>query len=263
MQLSPQTKPTHHSSNVYSELVAAFVARPNHGGADRVQLYFTEHPEAPLVHNPAALQSVRELRGGSETLLFRGYFQSPMYFSACQDVLENKLRGWLERTARDAVDAWFRAHAVNPQSAFFVHVRLGDFVGNDAQLHGENADRFLSVSLADWIGQGVCVQSAVAIVLSNDPDAVDIHHPCVASALAAAGVRVERVGVGELDEVASMLLMSDCRLGGIVPGSTFSWWPAWLLLRAEPRATGRIYTPDPWSPGMNDRRRCDLCTMLI
>ena len=258
---------------MYSELVAAFVARvPADADADadadaegRCQLYFTEHPDAPRTYNPAALQAVRDLRRGEDALLFRGYFQSPRYFDVCADVLEAKLGGWLRREARGAVDAWCAARAVDLRSAFFVHVRLGDFVGNDALLSGERAERFLSASLADWTGQGVGadVRSAVAIVLSNEPEQVDRHHPCVASTLSAAGVRVERVSHAELDEVASMLLMSECGLGGVVPGSTFSWWPAWLLTRAK--SAGRIiYTPDPWSTAdAADEGRCDLCTMLI
>jgi hypothetical protein len=40
---------------------------------------------------------------------------------------------------------------------------------------------------------------------------------------------VEPHYVEDLDEVASLVLMANCRLGGICSDSTFSWWGSYLI----------------------------------
>lgn len=246
-------QPSCHSCDNYQDLVDAFRERIRltgraasvHPQPQPYTYMYRECPTKTHVYVDQIMQLVRELSGGQRVLV-DGYFQSPRYFHTCADEVERILVGWLVARAEAEVEGWCLDNRVDLDNAFFVHVRLGDFVGDDRVLFGDRADRFLSASLGDWTSsQPSPGAGAVAVVVSNEPEKVRTSHPCVQGTLEAAGVRTVIVGPAELGEAASLLMMSRCALGGVVPSSTFSWWGAWLLKRKYKDA--RVYTPDPWS----------------
>ena len=258
--------PSFHSNDAYADLVAMCTTEGAPAPAPAGACACAPEPahalhaddEGPGTYDAAPQRMVaRASRGsGRGSLRLRGRFQSPRYFQGYADAVERTFVGWMEARAAAEVDAWCRERRVDPAEAFFVHVRLGDFVGDHRCLFGDRAERFLSASLDDWTSTAVgrVGSSTVAVVLSNEPDRVAASHPCVQAVLGGAGVRTVSVGP-ELGEVGSLLLMSRCALGGVVPASTFSWWAAWLLLRRHRAA--RVYTPDPW-PSSRGGCWCDL-----
>jgi hypothetical protein len=274
--------PTAHSRDVYGGLVARFTAACNapcqqqqqreqqqqERGEDSYDLYFTEAPSEPRTYNPAALEAARELPPHGAALLFRGYFQSPRYSAPCAQEVDALVADWLRAEAGSGVDAWCARNHVDPAHAAFVHVRLGDYVGGLDLPCGDRADRFFAAALAHLAPRmrssnnnntNTTRSATCALVLSDAPLEVRSAHPCIHAALAAAGIRTVDVNAEELNEVQSMHLMARCTLGGVIPGSTFSWWGAHLACTTHTTHTTHTtrnshnhtpfvaYIPDPWS----------------
>lgn len=163
---------------------------------------------------------------------FVGYFQSQRYFAAVADELRRELRFLPVIAARadDALADLRRRHAC----LVSLHVRRGDYVGNDAH----------QVCGLDYYARARAAlpEDALFVICSDDP----------------AWCRQAFGGWPawqcELDDATTLAVMSRCD-HHVVAASTFSWWGAWL----NPSPRKIVLAPRTWfGPAFAHLETCDL-----
>jgi hypothetical protein len=143
----------------------------------------------------------------------KGYFQSYKYLGEYKDAFL-QLLSWNTKIA----DKYPKL-----ESSFFIHIRRGDYVGN--KFHYIDLDRYYAECIA-------ATKGAHLYVFTNDAKYVK-----TASYLK----EVEWTLVDE-NELDSLYLMGQCKLGGICANSSFSYWGAYL------NTDRTIFMPSRWYP---------------
>jgi len=167
---------------------------------------------------------------GGEQIRLEGYFQSPLYFAACEPLLRERFQpleafGAAAQTWADRIDAAGRSVSL--------HVRRGDYVNNPqaAAVHASVDQGYYARAIAT-IGR-MFGDEVDYFLFSDDPAFV-----------AAAFSTLPRAHVVRTDPERSwedMFLMARCD-HHIIANSSYSWWGAWL----NPSPEKVVLAPGQW-----------------
>jgi len=136
-----------------------------------------------------------------------GYFQSEKYLEGCAA----EFLDLLEFPQCDVDDPdWY-------SNACFIHIRRGDYL----KWHLHNVDLWTRY-YPSAIARMQELHRGVNFLICSDDIPWCEAQPFFRDAAATGRLRFLR----EKDEVKSMLIMSQCRIGGICANSSFSWWSA-------------------------------------
>lgn len=157
-----------------------------------------------------------------EDLRLMGYFQTEKYFrSIRQEILE------LFEVEPERLE-YLNKKFINNTNNYFIHVRRGDFIGNNVH----------DIDLIDYY------KKSIGFITNIDTNAIfnvfsdDLEYCKKIEWLPKDKV----VYIDEKDELDSLYLMSLCNKGGIGCNSSFSWWGGYLNKNKEKKV---IY-PSKW-----------------
>ena len=158
-----------------------------------------------------------------------GYFQNENYFGNVKQVL-------LGHFYDPQVSVKIVAQYPRVVESYFIHVRRGDYVGN--QLYNIDYDAYLEKVLRHIL-KGVD-KDVHFYVVSNDVEYCKTH-PLLASVS-----NINNATFTILEEAMTPLetlhFMASCRLGGICANSSFSWWGSYFNSNPDKR----VYFPYEW-----------------
>lgn len=266
-----RTPPRVHSDRDYAELVERFralpVYRPGDAGDDErtrsaydVEIRDTR-PDPSTQHDIAANRSIeevvrREVAGGGRSVLVGSLLQAQWYLrdggeARAVDLLREEPREVAARIAQ-----LFPDRASTLDRAFFVHVRLGDYVDHPVHWVPTVHGRFYSDAIAQ-----------LPPLLPPPPSSSSFSSSLLVLVVAEGRAEAERriagleaalrrfpqvVTLEESNELVCLYVMAACRLGGVVPNSTFSWWgaalnpnPDKIVLMSGPWTTTSTSSPSP------------------
>ena len=165
---------------------------------------------------------------GTDTRL-RGYFQSPLYWEGREAQIKADLA-----PARLPRDSAFRKilDEIDRTRAVALHVRRGDYVGEERALHYVCTDAYYERALRHVRER---VSDAKVFVFSDDPAWCRTRFASGPSAV------VVDLALARREAALDLWLMSRCR-HHVVSNSTYSWWGAWLGAHADQI----VCTPDRW-----------------
>jgi GR25 family glycosyltransferase involved in LPS biosynthesis/tetratricopeptide (TPR) repeat protein len=202
-----------------------------HGDSNTIHKLF---PDIPLIHHVEDIYEVHEEDKDTSTynqisisttkpVLIHGYRQSPLYFPSKLPIHLEDIPVLQEKynliTEKDKLNTWF------------IHVRLGDYITNDDVNH-ITIESYYRKALA-YIPPNVHV-----LVFSDQPEKIDDLLKLLT---------LKYTLCNEKDEIHTLLLMSQCWGGAIVPNSTFSWWGAYLAHeRSSQPEVYKAYYPSSW-----------------
>jgi hypothetical protein len=196
---------------VGQSLPARIVRRLTAGGVKADGLYVEPH-----FHFDEAFFSLP-----GDDIKLEGYFQSPLYFSGCEDLLRSQFRP-VEPFGR-AAQEWSQRIAASACSVS-LHVRRGDYVSNPhaAAVHNAVGEGYYRRAIA--LMQRLVGEGADFFLFSDEPDFVE-----------QAFADLPRAHVVRTDPQRSwedMFLMARCN-HHIIANSSYSWWGAWLNASRE------------------------------
>lgn len=162
--------------------------------------------------------------------VLRGYWQSPLYFSALADIIRGELTPEFEIGGN--CDQLLQKFVGN--ETILVHVRRGDYVSvSEARyFHGLVSPAYYEGAVAAIAAS--TPQPVAAIVVSDDPVWAEEN---LRLGIPTAHAELE----ASLSHFEILALMSKCR-HHIIANSSFSWWGAWL---AE-RPGQQVIYPERW-----------------
>ncbi len=165
-----------------------------------------------------------------DEIRLEGYFQSPLYFAGCEDVLRSQFQP-VEPLGR-ASQEWSQRIAASPCSVS-LHVRRGDYVTNPdaAVVHTSLGEGYYSRAIA--LMRRLLGEEVDFFLFSDEPDFVE-----------QAFADLPRAQVVRTDPQRSwedMFLMARCN-HHIIANSSYSWWGAWL--NASPDKV--VIAPGQW-----------------
>ena len=173
-------------------------------------------------------QSFFEL--GGDHIRLEGYFQSPLYFAGCEQLLRERFQpvagfGATAQAWADRIDA--------TRGSVSLHVRRGDYVNNPnvAAVHASVDQGYYSRAIATL--RRMCGEELEFFLFSDD-----------AAFVAQAFAALPRAHVVRSDPARSwedMFLMARCD-HHIIANSSYSWWGAWL--NASPEKV--VLAPGQW-----------------
>lgn len=165
-----------------------------------------------------------------DEIRLEGYFQSPLYFAGCQDVLRRHFQP-IEPFG-PAAREWSQRIAAAPCSVS-LHVRRGDYVTNHdaAAVHTALSEGYYRRAIA--IIRRMFGEDVDFFLFSDEPDFVQQAFDDLPRA------RVVRTAPERSWE--DMFLMARCN-HHIIANSTYSWWGAWL----NPSADKVTIAPGQW-----------------
>ncbi len=122
-------------------------------------------------------------------------------------------------------------HTDDPEHAYFVHVRLGDYRSFPSPEHA-------AALPAAWY------RAQIAALRERDPQAQIIAMSDEPAAAREYLAGLPAVSFSTADQMTDLALMTLCRGGGVLSASSFAWWGAALLRRTAPQA--RLIAPLHW-----------------
>jgi hypothetical protein len=157
-----------------------------------------------------------------------GYFQRPRCWEGC----ESELRTDLTPRALPTDSAFLRtAAAVSAGNTISIHVRRGDFVTFERELHGVCTIEYYARAITRMRES---VADAKFFVFSDDPG-------WCRERFKDQDMTVVDVAASSREPALDLYLMSRCS-HHVISNSTYSWWGAWL--DTSPGAI--VCTPDRW-----------------
>ena len=196
-------------------------------GFFRLDTQYTRGRECAVEHAESGWGYDPRLHELSADTRLRGYFQSPRYWRGHEDAIRTDLQ-----PARLPRDREFDAllAAIEGSEAVAVHVRRGDYLTTERELHFVCTDAYYARAL-DYMREHV--STAQVLVFSDDPAWCRTHFEDNAQVVDLAASRAE--------PALDLFLMSRCK-HHVISNSTYSWWPAWL----NDSAGKIVCTPDRW-----------------
>lgn len=169
----------------------------------------------------------------SQTVRYRGYWQSPLYFSAIADRIRSDFQ---------LCDPWPAAYqsisdVIQDVDSVGVHIRRGDYATN------QSTQTFHGLASPDYFRRAV---DMLRDELSNprfyffSDDIEWCRRVFEGSDIVFVDIPEERGNSG-LKACRDLHLMSRCR-HNVLSNSSFSWWSAWL--HEDPEKI--VIAPDPW-----------------
>ena len=151
-----------------------------------------------------------------------GYWQSPRYFEAIDDVIRSELTPPLGASSKGLGVL----RSIEGREVIAVHVRRGDYVADPrvAAVHGGLDHRYHAGAIRE-IAEGL--HRPVALVVSDDP----------AWAVQNLDFEIETMHAearGPLSSVEALGLMARCT-HHVIANSSFSWWGAYLATSSHQR----------------------------
>lgn len=185
-------------------------------------------PDACFTYNTAKISHICSLLN---PVLMDGYFQNENYF---RDVKQEMLKHFFNHD----VAAKIVAKYPRLEESYFIHVRRGDYVGN--QLYNIDYDAYLEKALKHLTKNvGVPIHF---YVVSNDVDYCKSHPLFKNNVLNMQNVQFTILDDPAITPLETLHFMASCRLGGICANSSFSWWGSYFNLNPDKR----VYFPYEW-----------------
>jgi hypothetical protein len=181
-------------------------------------------PDACFTHN---VELVAKICAIHEPVLMDGYFQNENYFRDVKQML-------LEHFYDPRVSAKIVAKYPRVAESYFIHVRRGDYVGNE--LYNIDYDAYLEKALKHVLKKGV----AHFYVVSNDVEYCKTHPLFVSNKNINAQFTI--LDDAALTPLKTLHFMASCKLGGICANSSFSWWGSYFNSNPDKR----VYFPYEW-----------------
>ena len=224
---------SHHSPNVYGWLIERFMQLPNYcheavdyqyaikEGGDDFTSYIDRY----------------DLRMQTEKVWMYGFFQNEKYFKEYRKELLELFK------EPDFITHHIKTEYGNIlpviEKSYFVHIRLGDYVGHTK--HWVNLEEYYLQALS-------LIGDHPLVIFTNDWNRLVVVYPRLVECLK----NRFHICIRDRDEVVCLYMMSRCKKGGICGNSTFGWWGAWLN-----DAEGKeVYFPGQWMT--NKEFICDI-----
>lgn len=172
-------------------------------------------PDACFTYNENMMSA---LENSNKYAFLNGYFQNERYF---KDVKQEFLQ---------YVFDFDKISNVACSNSYFIHVRRGDYVGN--QLYNINYNEYLKRAI-----KHICENDTDPVhfyVISNDIGYCKSH--------ATFQDKTKFTIIDELSAIDTLYFMASCKKGGICANSSFSWWGSYLNSNPEKR----VYFPYEW-----------------
>ncbi len=181
-------------------------------------------PDACFTYNADLVAKICAI---DEPVFMDGYFQNENYFRCVKQVLLGHFYDPI--TTAKIVEKYPRV-----EESYFIHVRRGDYVGN--QLYNINYDAYLEKALKHVL-KGVD-EKVHFYVVSNDI-AYCKSHPLLVSG---SNINITLLDDEQITPLETLHFMASCKLGGICANSSFSWWGSYFNSNPEKR----VYFPHEW-----------------
>lgn len=164
-----------------------------------------------------------------------GFFQTWRYSKSLMD------RGCFPRPQLPKPSDWYRLQLSRQQlgKTLVIHVRRGDYSKHDGSI-GLLSAEYYSRAIADLRNAGA--QWVDAWIYSDEPDAVEAEF---AGLIEAENLKMARPPK-DSHPGESLLALTEAEYL-IIGNSSFSWWSAFLSVRAE-----KVVRPEKWFKGLSD-----------
>jgi hypothetical protein len=211
----------------WNKKISIHSEHPNpHTHTDYQKLIYSSIPKNIKLNNPIQFKepwdkciSYLEIPNFEKDCIFHGYYQCEKYFKEYRKEILNLFHIPQQNK-----------YLISPKS-IFVHVRRGDYVNNS--FHHLDLEKYYITAIKDL--KNKYSSDFILYVISDD-----IHY-CKKSNLFQ-NLYSNIIYVEDLDEIESLSLMLDCKMGGICSNSTFSWWGGYLI-ESEDKS---VYFPSMW-----------------
>jgi hypothetical protein len=182
-------------------------------------------PDACFTHNADLVNRICAI---DDPVLMDGYFQNENYFRDVKPML-------LGHFYDPQVAAKIVAKYPRVAESYFIHVRRGDYVGN--QLYNIDYDAYLEKALRHVLKGAI--EDVHFYVVSNDVSYCNTHPLLVSNK----NINVQFTILEEaITPLETLHFMASCRLGGICANSSFSWWGSYFNSNPDKR----VYFPYEW-----------------
>ena len=169
----------------------------------------------------------------TEPTWIHGFFQHEAYFKSMKSEVRRLLKE--PEFITQKIEASYKSHLDLIQNAYFLHVRLGDY------LHMDKHFVDLSKYYEDCLNQiAEKDPGAMMVLFSNQPKLISKVYPNLYTQLHQLGMNF--MTISDSDETTSFYLMVRCSKGGICSNSTYGWWAGWLNENSEKR----LFMPSKW-----------------
>lgn len=226
--------PNAHSTKTYGHIYTNFAVLTTKDNASSTAPTLRVPEHLALTYSPDIVRKITthlvESSDEHKRLNVVGFFQSEKYFKKYTSDVRHLFR---EPTF---VTEHIEEHYSNLDKAYFIHVRLGDYLRS--KLHFVDLTAYYETCL-DLIGP-----DHIVLLFSNQVEKIDEVYPRLKT-------RPNVVVVDETDELVTMYLMARCEKGGICSNSSFSWWGSYLNKNVDKH----VYMPRRW---FHDR-----CTTVV
>lgn len=175
-------------------------------------------PVHNIICDESHLINLKQLGNKHLNIVIRGYLQMEMYIRPHRLEIINLLN----------FDNSILEKYPNINNSFFIHIRRGDYVKNS--FHELNLDNYYKTAIEKMPADSMCM------VFSNDIEWCKNYHI----------LKDYNTIFIEENEVDSLNLMKNCKIGGIIANSSFSWWGAYLDISRK-----HLYCPSVWFPDQN------------
>lgn len=159
--------------------------------------------------------AIAQIRSSTAPVFMDGYFQNENYF---------------RNVKQDMLGHFFHEKYPRLEESYFIHVRRGDYVGN--QLYNIDYDAYLEKAMTHLAKNANC-GSIHFYVVSNDV-AYCKSHPLLKACTI--------LDDPSMTPLETLYFMASCRLGGICANSSFSWWGSYFNSNPDKR----VYFPYEW-----------------
>lgn len=228
---------TYHSSQIYEWLIQRFMNLPNY--EKKSIIYYQEqyrefYEEYSDYRYPTLNRFVN--------VFIRGFFQNEKYFLEYRDDILEILK------EPEYITELIHKSKYRPylDHAYFLHIRLGDYVKNDK--HWIDLENYYITTLSQLD------EDAIIVIFSNFPKDIQIYYKAIMPLLQKRNIIV----VTETDEVFNLYLMSRCKKGGICANSSFSWWGSWL----NTNEGKKVFMPSRWMNGLPTNIQPSYATVI-